>query len=277
MRRRGRAVGRRRGRGRAADPAWPEAIAGPWDTPPGVQWMPGDDEVLVLHWSTPWVMGLDGSDADASYLGRYSATVAVDPDGPLVQRRLRSGTLVEWRDGAVVRSSGDGIAWGERMVAGYGMVALTGGLGGGACAGPIVIDTATGERVAHAPIRDRFSEYSDNGFLTAQGFLKRTRCCCSSGRSTSGQWRSARNGGTSRPGTSGRVRSSSSRAAARPCAASRSHWIWLRRPGDPCPEPRGSPVTDGRPGARSTTVRHWTTPPRQPFATGLPRRTEACP
>ena len=150
---------------------WPSPIAGPWDTPPGVQWMPGDDEVLVLHWRTPWVMGLDGSDADASHLGRYSATVAVDPDGPLLQRRFRSGTLVEWRDGEVVRSSDDGVAWGERMVAGHGMVALTGGLGGGAFAGPIVIDTATGERVAYAPIRDRSSEYSDNGFLTAQGFL----------------------------------------------------------------------------------------------------------
>ncbi len=65
----------------------------------------------------------------------------------------------------------DGIAWGERMVAGHGMVALTGGLGGGAFAGPIVIDTATGERVAYAPIRDVSSEYSDNGYLTAQGFL----------------------------------------------------------------------------------------------------------
>ncbi|MCY7400973.1 MAG: hypothetical protein LH477_08450 [Nocardioides sp.] len=150
---------------------WPAEIAGPWDTLPGVRWMPGDEAVLVSHWNTPWIVGLDGSDEDASYLGQYTATVAVDPDGPLLQRRFRSGSLVEWRDGEVVNRLDDDIAWGERMVAGHGMVAITGGLGGGAFAGPIVIDTATGERVAYAPIRDRNSEYSDNGFLTAQGFL----------------------------------------------------------------------------------------------------------
>lgn len=150
---------------------WPDPIAAAWDTPPGVLWMPGDDEVLVLHWNTPWIMAVDGSDTDASYLGRYTNTVAVDPAGPLVQRQFRTGRLVEWRDGEVVRRTDDGIAWGERMVAGHGMVALTGGLGGGAFAGPIVIDTATGERVAYAPIRDRSSEVSDNGFLTSQGFL----------------------------------------------------------------------------------------------------------
>ncbi len=150
---------------------WPDAIAEAWDTPPGVRWMAGDDAVLVMHWRTPWVMGLDGSDESAAYLGAYTAGVAVDPDGALLQRRSRSGQLVEWRDGEVVARTDDGIAWGERMVAGRGMVALTGGLGGGAFAGPIVIDTATGERVAYAPIRDVSSEYSDNGYLTAQGFL----------------------------------------------------------------------------------------------------------
>jgi len=150
---------------------WPEAIAAAWDTPPGVLWMPGDDEVLVLHWNTPWIMGLDGSDEDAAHLGRYASLVAVDPAGSLLQRRFRSGEIVEWQEGQVVARVDDGIAWGERMVAGHGMVALTGGLGGGAFAGPIVIDAATGERVAYAPIRDRSSEYSDNGFLTSQGFL----------------------------------------------------------------------------------------------------------
>jgi hypothetical protein len=151
---------------------WPEEIAAAWDTPPAVQWLPGDEAVLVQHWDTPWVMGLDGSDSDASYLGAYAGQVATDPSGPVLQRRFRSGTLVEWRDGEVVRRVDDGgIAWGERMVAGHGMVALTGGLGGGAFAGPMVVDATTGARVAYAPIRDRSSVYSDNGFLTAQGFL----------------------------------------------------------------------------------------------------------
>lgn len=150
---------------------WPDDLAGPWDTPPGVLWMPGDDAVLVLHWRSPRVLRLDGGEEDASYLGRYSSTVAVDPDGPLLQRRFRSGSLVEWRDGRVERRVDDGVAWGERMVAGYGLVALTGGLGGGAYAGPVVVDAATGERVAYAPVRDPSSEYSDNGFLTAQGFI----------------------------------------------------------------------------------------------------------
>jgi hypothetical protein len=57
------------------------------------------------------------------------------------------------------------------MVAGHGLVALTGGLGGGAYAGPVVVDTAAGERLAYAPIKEPSSEYSDNGHLTAQGFL----------------------------------------------------------------------------------------------------------
>lgn len=151
--------------------SWPDEIAEVWDTPPGVRWMPGDDAVLVMHWNTPWVMGLDGSDESAAYLGPYAGQVAVDPDGPLRQRQFRSGRLVEWRDGEVVRRVDDGIAWGERMVAGHGMVALTGGLGGGAVAGPIVIDAGSGERVAYAPVRDVNSEYSDNGYLTVQGFL----------------------------------------------------------------------------------------------------------
>jgi hypothetical protein len=151
---------------------WPDEIAGAWDTPPGVLWMPGDEEVLVLHWSTPWVMGLDGTGADASYLGGYAGGVAVDPGGALWQRRFQTGKLVEWRDGEVEgRVDDGGIAWGERMVAGRGMVAITGGLGGGAFAGPIVVDTATGDRVAYAPVDDRDSVYADNGFLTAQGFL----------------------------------------------------------------------------------------------------------
>lgn len=151
---------------------WPEQIAEAWDTAPGVRWMPGDEAVLVLHWNTPWVMGLDGSDESAAYLGQYTGGVAVDPDGPLLQRLFPSGDLVEWRDGEVVGRAGDGaIAWGERAVAGHGMVAMTGGLGGGAFAGPIVVDATTGELVAYAPIRDVNSEYSDNGYLTAQGFL----------------------------------------------------------------------------------------------------------
>lgn len=151
--------------------AWPEEIAEPSDTLPAVQWMAGDDAVLVHHWDTPWIMGLDGSDEDAPYLGRYTASVAVDPDGALLQRDFRSGSLLTWRDGEVVHRTDDGIAWGERMVAGPGMVALTGGLGGGAYAGPVVVDTASGALVAYAPIEEPSSEYSDNGHLTAQGFL----------------------------------------------------------------------------------------------------------
>lgn len=150
---------------------WPEEISQPWDTLPDVQWMAGDEAVLVHHWDTPWIVGLDGSDEDASYLGRYTASVAAGPDGALLQRDFRSGSLVEWRDGQVARRTDDGIAWGERMVAGHGMVAMTGSLGGGAYAGPVVVDIATGGLVAYAPIREPSSEYSDNGHLTAQGFL----------------------------------------------------------------------------------------------------------
>lgn len=151
---------------------WPDEIAAPTDTPSDVRWMPGDDAVLVLHWSTPWVVGLDGSAEPASYLGPYVGGLAIDPDGPVLERDFETGELLEWRDGEVARRVDDGgIAWGERAAAGHGLFAITGGLGGGQYAGPVVVDASTGERVAYAPVRDRSSVYSDNGRLTALGFL----------------------------------------------------------------------------------------------------------
>lgn len=151
---------------------WPEEIAQPTDTPSAVRWMPGDLAVLVLHWRMPWVMGLGGSAERASYLGQYTGGLAIDPDGPVLERDFESGRIVEWRDGEVVRRVDDGgLAWGERAAAGYGLFAITGSFGSWPYNGPVVVDASTGERVAYAPIRDRNSVYSDNGRLTAQGFL----------------------------------------------------------------------------------------------------------
>jgi hypothetical protein len=151
---------------------WPEEIAGPTDTPAAVRWLPGDDAVLVLHWRTPWAMGLDGSDEPVSYLDQYTGGLAIDPDGPVLERRFQTGEIVEWLDGEVVRRVDDGgIAWGERAAAGYGLFAITASLGDWPHAGPVVIDAGTGERVAYAPVRDRNGVYSDNGRLTAKGFL----------------------------------------------------------------------------------------------------------
>ena len=100
----------------------------------------------------------------------------VDPDdGTILERRgLPQQDLVAW-DGDDMESRGGMAGYGERFVTRFGLVAYTGNLGQGGFsvprAGPVVLDATTGEALAYAPIRDRDSVYSDNGHLTALGFL----------------------------------------------------------------------------------------------------------
>ncbi|NYJ01812.1 hypothetical protein HNR19_002510 [Nocardioides thalensis] len=147
---------------------WPDDLAPPWDTAPQVRWLPGDAGLAVMSWRDNRAVSLDGEWSEAPFAG-YS--VAIDPDGAIIEHRWRTSELVEWQDGKV--TSRVDFPWqGERFVARHGLVAFTtGSLGDPPRGGPVVADSSTGELVAYAPIRDPHAAYSDNGGLTAQGFL----------------------------------------------------------------------------------------------------------
>ena len=151
--------------------AWPEELAPPWDTVPALEWLPVEDGFLVHHWPRTWIVELDGGARPAPYGGRYDGGLAVADDGSVIEKRYDVSDLRVWRDGTV-DSTAQVPYWGERLAAGFGRVAFTGGGGGlPGDGGPVVIDTATGELVAYLPMRDPDAFYTDNGHLTALGFL----------------------------------------------------------------------------------------------------------
>ncbi|QBX56681.1 hypothetical protein EXE58_15245 [Nocardioides seonyuensis] len=155
--------------------SWPPALEGPFDTRPRLLWLPGDEGFVVLHWKRPWLVDLDGKGAPAPFGGMYGGGVMVDPDTGTVRDRAEAyGALRTWNDHDDASSVILG-GYGERFVTRFGLVAYTGNPGSGGFgvprSGPVVVDPASGEVLAFAPIRDRNSVYSDNGHLTALGFL----------------------------------------------------------------------------------------------------------
>src|SRR5690606_34441746 len=66
---------------------WPDHHVGPWDWPPELRWMPGANELAVLHWRGTGLVGFDGSARRAPYGGEDGVGLAIDPDGPIVHRR----------------------------------------------------------------------------------------------------------------------------------------------------------------------------------------------
>ncbi|UMG92778.1 hypothetical protein [Nocardioides sp. TF02-7] len=150
---------------------WPAPLAPPSDTPPAVDWLPGDDGFYVATWPHAWFLDRQGAAERAPFGHRYAGGVAIDPDGGFVEKRYTHHDLRLWRDGEVVATSTVG-QWGERLVTRFGRVALTGGGNGlPGDGGPLVLDAETGEVVGYRPIRDRGAIYTDNGHLTALGFL----------------------------------------------------------------------------------------------------------
>lgn len=149
---------------------WPERVGGPWDTPPEVRWLPGDEQVVVSAWRNPWVVGPDDA-APAPYRSAYGSGLMVDPEGPV--RELDSGHLLEWQGTDLVRQVVLEVSAAQRPVTRHGLVAATGSNGWNR-GGPMVLDADTGELVSAAFARERAGEYSDNGYLTAQGFLDDT-------------------------------------------------------------------------------------------------------
>lgn len=150
---------------------WPQALAGPWDSVPELLWEPHDEGWVVLHWEATWLVALDGTPRKAPYGGEYGAGLAIDPDGTVVEHRWDHHDVRVWREGQVITTA-PFFRYGERLVTRHGLVALTGGGSGlPGNGGPMVIDPATGQLLAHAPINDPHAAYSDNGHLTAKGFL----------------------------------------------------------------------------------------------------------
>ncbi|WP_435747177.1 hypothetical protein [Nocardioides sp. SYSU DS0663] len=157
---------------------WPAELAPPWDYAPELRWLSDDDALLALHWSEPWVIGLDGDARPADYGTQEGVTdvFGIDPDGPVHQNDYPRSTLVTWDGERAVREVP--FPQCERLVAAHGLVACTTGSldsysapDAGPRSGPVVVDAATGDIVAYAPIDDRGAVYSDNGRLTAMGFL----------------------------------------------------------------------------------------------------------
>lgn len=153
---------------------WPPELEGPFDTRPALLWA-GDDGFVVLHWKEPWVVGFEGNGEPAPFGGKLSVgTLMVDPDdGTVREKRWKTNDLVEW-DGDTVQNRVLVPGYGERLATRFGLVAYTGAPAQtmtGQMAGPVVVDAATGDVVGYAPVRDPSSVYSDNGFMTVQGFL----------------------------------------------------------------------------------------------------------
>lgn len=149
---------------------WPSQISEQWDGPPSLRWLPGDEQLVVLHWRHTWQASLDGSFERAPFEAGYGDGLAVDPDGPVFVSDLRSFEIVEYAGDQVVDRV-PGPDWGSRFTAGEGLLGFTGGPGGAFTSGPVVLDAGTGEQLAAASIRDRDSVYADNGHLTVEGFL----------------------------------------------------------------------------------------------------------
>lgn len=154
---------------------WPPELVGPFDTRPAVLWRPDDAGFVVMHWDRPWLVDLEGNGAPAPFGDRNNSQVMVDPDtGAVRESRWANSMIMSW-DGEEVVQRVPRRGYGERFVTRYDLTAYTGSPGrfdmGVLKSGPIVLDTATGDILGYAPIRDGSSVYSDNGHLTALGFL----------------------------------------------------------------------------------------------------------
>ncbi len=149
----------------------PEDIANPWDVAPALRWLPDDEGFAVFHWRSTWLVGLDGESEKAPYGGPYGTGLAFDPDGAVIEHRFESRDLRVWQ-GDKIASTASFDYWGKLMVTRYGKVAHIGGSNGLPLdGGPMVLDAASGELQAYAPIRDPDALYTDNGYLSAKGFL----------------------------------------------------------------------------------------------------------
>ncbi|MGH3345627.1 MAG: hypothetical protein ACRDO4_01480 [Nocardioides sp.] len=150
---------------------WPDPVSETWDGTPALRWLPGETELVVLHWKQTWLMDLDGGFRPAPFGGEYGDGLAIDPAGPVWDFDYEANEIVRW-DGDEVVDRVPGPPWGNRWVARGDVLAFTGSPGDRwNHSGPVVLDARTGRVVGAASIKDPSSVYSDNAYLTAQGFL----------------------------------------------------------------------------------------------------------
>lgn len=150
---------------------WPDPVAGPWDDAPELLWLPGDEELAVLHWADTWVMDLAGGIRKPAWGREYGVGLGVDRDGGMVEQADAYSGIDVWRGDTLVRELRS-TYWTNSLAAGHGRVAMVGGSTDlpGHLIGPMVIDGETGELVGAVGKRDPDSAYS-HGSLTMLGLL----------------------------------------------------------------------------------------------------------
>lgn len=153
---------------------WPDPIAAPWDSPPQLRWLPGGEEIAVLHWRDTWVLGLDGSSRKPPWGSSYGAGLGIDPrpGGEVVEQPEAYGGFDVWQGSDEVRSLPSNY-WTNSVVTGYGRVAV---VGAGTrlpleSTGPILLDADSGDLVAAAMAPDPDSAYGDGHHLTVVDVL----------------------------------------------------------------------------------------------------------
>lgn len=151
---------------------WPALISEPWDAPPSVRWLPGGEEIAILHWRDVWVMSLDGSIRRPPYGSPYGSGLAVDPDGLVVEQAEAYSGLEVWRDDELVRDLSTSYWLGSIAASDKRIVLIGSGSELPAGTGPIVLDALTGDLLAYAPVADPDSAYGNGGHLRALGFLE---------------------------------------------------------------------------------------------------------
>lgn len=153
---------------------WPDPIAPPSDGPPELRWLPGGEELAVLHWRDTWVMGLDGSSRKPPWGTGYGLGLGIDPrpGGEIVEQAEAYTGFDVWQGSSEVRSLPSNL-WTNSVATGYGRVAV---VGAGTrlpleTTGPLLLDATSGELVAAATAPDPNGAYGNGHYLSVVDLL----------------------------------------------------------------------------------------------------------
>lgn len=158
---------------------WPAGTY-PWDMPPALHWTDGDTALVVDDWDRAWRLGLDGSQSEPRWARHSDGEMVTEPDGTLWQFDLEQRQLWRWNDQGIEHKIVEPIDWGAGWAVRGDRVAANGSIDLGAShssrypyGGPVVLEAGEGEPLAWAPIRDKGTVYTDNGYLQVRGFSDR--------------------------------------------------------------------------------------------------------